>query len=140
MALTGATLGKTAMIKGFNNTLVQNYRVGYFSPKDEKKLEKTFLYYTLIGEHVQNEILGFINAGAQGNIGKADFEKIKFSYPLKFDEQVLISKSLISIDEKIELEQQAMSKLQLIKSGLMQDLLSGKVEVSVSKEEEIVKA
>lgn len=131
MALTGATLGKTAIIRGVDKPMLQNYRVGYFTPRDENKLNKLFLYYLLIGDSVQNEILGFVNTGAQGNIGKADFEKIKVIVPNSIQEQKLSSLKLQSIDQKIHTEQQALAKYQQLKAGLLQDLLTGKVEVRV---------
>ncbi|MFD2696428.1 restriction endonuclease subunit S [Mesonia sediminis] len=129
MALTGATLGKTAIIRNIDKPMLQNYRVGYFTPRDENKLNKLFLYYLLIGDSVQNEILGFVNAGAQGNIGKADFEKIKIIVPNSIQEQKLSSLKLQSIDQKIHTEQQALAKYQQLKAGLMQDLLTGEVSV-----------
>lgn len=131
MALTGATLGKTAIIRNINKPMLQNYRVGYFTPRDENKLNKLFLYYLLIGDSVQNEILGFVNTGAQGNIGKADFEKIKVIVPNSIQEQKLSSLKLQSIDQKIHTEQRALAKYQQLKAGLMQDLLTGRVEVRV---------
>ena len=131
MALTGATLGKTAIIRNVDKPMVQNYRVGYFEPKNIDVLNKLFLYYLLIGESVQNEILGFVNAGAQGNIGKADFEKISIVVPNAVDEQKLISNKLSILDSKIQTEQQALAKYQQLKAGLLQDLLTGKVAVGV---------
>ena len=131
MALTGATLGKTAIVKNIDKPLVQNYRVGYFEPKNNLVLNKSFLFFQLIGESVQNEILGFINAGAQGNIGKADFEKISIIVPSSIAEQEQIAARIASIDDKLQTEQSALSKYQQLKTGLMQDLLSGKVEVKV---------
>ncbi|MCF7791797.1 MAG: restriction endonuclease subunit S [Victivallales bacterium] len=46
-------------------------------------------------------------------------------------EQNVISNYLISIDNKIEKEEAYLNKLQKIKQGLMQDLLTGKVEVKI---------
>ena len=39
-----------------------------------------------------------------------------------------------NIDNKINIEQSALAKYQQLKAGLMQDLLTGKVEVSVAEE------
>jgi len=109
--------------------LVQNYRVGYFNPKDFDVLNKNFLYWLLVGESVQNEILGFVNAGAQGNIGKADFEKILVTVPSSTTEQKIASTKLMSLENKVKSEQTTLAKYQQLKQGLMQDLLTGKVEV-----------
>lgn len=56
------------------------------------------------------------------------------------EEQEASIKRLDSIISKIKYEESTLSKYHQIKSGLMQDLLSGKVEVSVSEEEEIINA
>ncbi|MFB4166879.1 restriction endonuclease subunit S [Virgibacillus sp. JSM 102003] len=50
-------------------------------------------------------------------------------------EQKQISKKLSSIDYKIKIEQQKLSKILEIKQGLMQDLLTGKVRVPIDNEE-----
>lgn len=52
-------------------------------------------------------------------IGKPDFE-----------EQKRISKILSTIDSQIEISQVELSKLNSLKQGLMQDLLTGKVRVN----------
>jgi type I restriction enzyme, S subunit len=49
-------------------------------------------------------------------------------------EQERISKILNNINKKIQTEQSALAKYQQLKAGLMQDLLTGNVEVSVAEE------
>lgn len=129
MALTGATLGKTAIVKNISKPLLQNYRVGHFEPKNVNQLNKTFLYYLLVGFEVQNEILGFINAGAQGNIGKADFERIRVNFP-PLPQQQKISKILSTVDNVIEKTESAIAKYQAIKQGLMHDLFTRGIDVN----------
>ena len=139
MALTGATLGKACLVQGLNGVVFQNYRVGRFEPKTrENDIVKTFLYYLLIAGELLNQIFSKVNSGAQGNIGKADFEKATFKKP-KFSEQLLIAQRLQSIDKKIGTEQNYLHKLQQIKAGLMADLLSGRKEVIVDEELETQK-
>lgn len=134
MALTGATLGKACLVHGLNGIVFQNYRVGRFEPKiKENDLDKTFLYYLLIAGELLNQIFSKVNSGAQGNVGKADFEKATFKKP-KFDEQLQIAQRLQSIDNKLQTEQNYLHKLQHIKTGLMADLMSGKKEVNVDEE------
>jgi type I restriction enzyme S subunit len=132
MALTGATLGKTAIIKNIDKALVQNYRVGYFNPKDATQLDKTFLYYSLVSENIQNEILGFINAGAQGNIGKSDFEKIEINFP-PLPQQQKIAQILTTCDALIEKTETAIAKYQAMKQGLMHDLFTRGIDVKTGK-------
>jgi type I restriction enzyme S subunit len=101
MALTGGTLGKACLVSSLTNSVLQNYRVGRFEPKiKENEIDKSFLYYTLTTEDLLNQIFNKVNSGAQGNIGKADFEKALFKKP-PFTEQKLISERLNSINYKI---------------------------------------
>ena len=137
MALTGATLGKACLVKGLNGIALQNYRVGRFEPIiRENDIDKVFLYYLLIAGELLTQIFNKVNSGAQGNIGKADFEKATFKKP-NFTEQKEIAGRLASIDSKLQVEQNYLHKLQQIKQGLMGDLLSGKKQVKVNEEEMI---
>ncbi|GEM_PF-513014 len=137
MALTGATLGKACLVKGLNGIALQNYRVGRFEPIiRENDIDKVFLYYLLIAGELLTQIFNKVNSGAQGNVGKADFEKATFKKP-NFTEQKEIAGRLASIDSKLQMEQTYLHKLQQIKQGLMGDLLSGKKQVKVNEEEMI---
>lgn len=129
MALTGATLGKACLVKGFNGIVLQNYRVGRFEPIiKENDINKEFLYYLLIAGDLLTQIFNKVNTGAQGNIGKADFEKATFKKP-PFEEQNRIAERLIVIDNKLQTEQTYLQKMQQLKKGLMEDLLSGRKKV-----------
>lgn len=131
MALTGATLGKACLVSGLSNPVLQNYRVGRFEPKiKENDIDKSFLYYTLTAGELLNQIFNKVNSGAQGNIGKADFEKALFKKP-PFTEQKLIAERLNSLNKKLQTEQDFLHKQQQIKAGLMNDLLSGKKKVTI---------
>ncbi|MBK7736142.1 MAG: restriction endonuclease subunit S [Saprospiraceae bacterium] len=134
MALTGATLGKACLVCGLSNPVLQNYRVGRFEPKiKENDIDKSYLYYTLTAGELLNQIFNKVNSGAQGNIGKADFEKAFFKKP-PFTEQKLIAERLNSLNKKLQTEQDFLHKQQQIKAGLMNDLLSGKKKVMVKEE------
>ena len=137
MALTGATLGKACLVKGLNGIVLQNYRVGRFEPIiKENDIDKEFLYYLLIAGDLLTQIFNKVNTGAQGNIGKADFEKATFKKP-PFDEQQKIAERLKAIDNKLQTEQTYLQKMQSLKKGLMEDLLSGRKQVKVEKMETI---
>ena len=134
MALTGATLGKACLVKGLNGIVLQNYRVGRFEPIiRENDMDKEFLYYLLIAGDLLTQIFNKVNTGAQGNIGKADFEKATFKKP-PFAEQQIIAARLRAIDTKLQTEQSYLQKMQLLKKGLMEDLLSGRKRVTLTTE------
>ena len=88
---------------------------------------KHFMDYDLF----QKNLTKTINASAQGGIYLGELAKQLIALPLNDEEQKIIKVRLDSIDQKIQAEQQALAKYQQVKAGLLQDLLTGKVEVSV---------
>lgn len=64
-----------------------------------------------------------------GIINKIDIAKVPVN------EQIKITKRLFSIDTKLQTEQSVLSKYQKLKAGLMQDLLTGKKEVTPDQED-----
>jgi type I restriction enzyme S subunit len=69
----------------------------------------------------------------QGTVTNLHLEEIReFLIPLPcMEEQVEISKRLAAIDSKLLNEKKSVDKYEKLKSGLMQDLLTGKVRVAV---------
>jgi len=122
MALTGATLGKTVRVTKDFGIILQNYRVGKFSPIDDT-INKDFIYYLLTSSFVQNEMLAKINTAAQGNIGKGDFNRIKIRYP-SYKVQHRIANILTTCDSVIEQTQSTIAKYKAIKQGLLHDLFT----------------
>jgi type I restriction enzyme S subunit len=124
---TEAPLGNVAQINKENIALAQ--RVIKYKGKDSS-LNNTFLKYTFLSDYFQAKIYqestGSTVLGIKGS--KLHIVKIKLPQP---EEQIKISKKLIQVDRLIKKEQKILAKHQNIKKGLMQDLLTGKVEVTV---------
>ena len=101
--------------------------------KDKMKLSNDFLYYAL-----KNFITSFLSL-AYGNvfntITRETFKEILIPLP-PLPEQQRIASILSQIDEVIEKEQAYKEKLERIKKGLMEDLLTGKVRINHLIEEE----
>lgn len=72
-----------------------------------------------------------ISTTAQPAISMASLKVMNIPYP-KLEEQNLISEKLNSLKNKIQVEKKSLTKYQQLKVGLMQDLLTGKVEVKTS--------
>lgn len=100
---------------------------------DKKELIKEFVIYYLTKTEVQNEIRLLAGLTTIPDLNHGDFLRIPFVYPPSKDEQQRIINILTSIDNKIQSEQAYFSKLTKIKTGLMQDLLTGKVRVKVEE-------
>lgn len=68
------------------------------------------------------------------SVSSTALNKLKFSCPI-LSEQDEITNRINLIESKIKSEHSTLSKYRQIKAGLMQDLLSGKVEVKVDEED-----
>jgi type I restriction enzyme S subunit len=64
-------------------------------------------------------------------ITREDLENLKIPYP-PFSEQQKIAEILFAVDKKLEIERKRKEKLERIKKGLMDLLLTGKVRVKVN--------
>lgn len=78
-----------------------------------------FVHYSL----VHKNILGYINGGTRSKLNQADLRVIPINLP-PLDEQKKISEILVSVDKVIELTDIEIGKLQNLKKGMMQDLLT----------------
>jgi type I restriction enzyme S subunit len=76
----------------------------------------------------------YSEASAQPGLSVGKIAKLHVKIPLG-KEQVQIAKRFSSIENRINTEQKSVAKFQQLKAGLMQDLLTGKVEVNVGEEE-----
>lgn len=72
----------------------------------------------------------YSEASAQPGLSVNKILKLPIVKP-QFDEQNKIAQRLLSIDEKLKIEQDYLYKLQQLKAGLMGDLLSGRKKVKV---------
>lgn len=100
---------------------------------------KPYFGYLLNFEPIQKQKAKLGQGSSVIHIYSNHLGSLKLSLPNKMEQEAIYQK-IQSISEKISFEESTLSKYYQIKSGLMQDLLSGKVEVSVSKEEEIINA
>jgi len=78
------------------------------------------------------DIRPYIVGSAQPKLNQSDAKKIKVPLP-PLEEQQKIAEILSTVDKKLELEKKRKEKLERIKKGLMNDLLTGKRRVKVGQ-------
>lgn len=131
MSLTG-NIGRVVEVKGLNGKILfQNYRVGVFYPLSDT-IYKPFIKWIMGSESILRQLNSYANQTAQANFGKQDLDKLKFNLP-SYDEQIEISNLLNTTEKVIKLNQETVLKLQLIKNGLMNDLLNGIKDINSIK-------
>ena len=93
-----------------------------------EKLNNYFLYYWM---QLNKPVFEAIAMGSTiKTIGLSYFKKIRFALPPK-NEQELAANTLLTLERKLVALSNELNKYQSVKSGLMQDLLTGKVRVKV---------
>jgi type I restriction enzyme S subunit len=121
-------LGKTAIIDK-NNEYVLNQRVGRLRLQ-ENKIDFRYLHYYTNSNVFLKQIHFFVNGTAQFYVNTPDIVGAKIAAP-PLPEQKKIAGILSTVDENIERAIDNKKKLETIKKGLMQVLLTGKVRVRI---------
>ena len=95
-----------------------------------RRVFKDFLAYVLNSQFIKKQILGFIGKAQQPKLALFRIEKIKLPLP-PLAEQQKIAEILSTVDKRLELLRSKKEKLERIKKGLMNDLLTGQRRVKI---------
>jgi len=129
IAMTGATIGKFAIIPKVNEPLLVNQRVGKFFLGSEPLNRLPFLYCSLKQQDVITEIINRGQGSAQPNISSSDIMTTPIYLPSKYfvDEFNELCKPIFEtlITNKYENEQ-----LAKLRDTLLPKLMSGEIDVS----------
>ena len=128
VASSGNTYCKTAVVRSRDLPLVMNTSVIRFKPL--QGLDYDFLLSFLKSYLFKNQIDLTITGGAQPNFGPVHLKKVVINLPPTKEEQSAISKVLSDIDSDIEQQEKKLNKYKLLKQGMMQNLLTGKVRLA----------
>jgi len=122
-------VGKTAIYKGKPSFLIHGMNLLLLRTK-KSICSPFFLIYVLKSEEVRGKIRNLSRQAVnQVSVNTFDLYNLKLILP-PLPEQQRLAEILSQIDQTIEKEEQYKEKLQKIKQGLMQDLLTGKVRVN----------
>lgn len=122
MAITGATCGNIGLLE-FEATA--NQSVVAIEPFVENYYK--FLYYLLLNQ--RNNILSLQGGSAQGGINLSSVKKFKIILPRDKEEQIAIATILAGMDSEIVELERKRDKCKMLKVGLMQQLLTGRIRL-----------
>lgn len=131
MAMTRPVISsglKVCRIKESDLPCLLNQRVGKFVLS--KEIEKDFLFHYMFTSYFIDKIKNLCSTTGQPNISSAQVETILIPVP-NIIEQSKISGILSRIDIQIEEYEDKKIKLEELKKGLMQQLLTGKIRVKI---------
>lgn len=116
-----ASIGKNAILKRAGAC---NQQINAIVPNNGHDVD--FLYYLFEGR--KQYLLGHAGITATNIISKKDFSEIYFSVPRR-SEQTAIAQALSDMDAEISSMEQKLTKYKMLKQGMIQVLLTGKIRL-----------
>jgi type I restriction enzyme S subunit len=123
-ARTGASVGKTYLYNEIDGLLVFAGFLIKVSP-NAKVLDSNYLKFLTETAYYLNWVGLMSQRSAQPGINGNEYGSFLIPKP-DLNEQIFISERLLAIQRKLQTEQTYLQKMQSLKKGLMEDLLSGK--------------
>jgi type I restriction enzyme S subunit len=121
IAITGATCGNIGFLS-FQATANQSV----IAIEPDSSNHALFLYYLLLMK--RNDILSYQTGSAQGGVNLNSIRKLELNLP-EISEQKAIAEIIDDVDKQIECLESKLHKYQMIKQGMMQALLTGKIRL-----------
>lgn len=124
IALYGATAGVVSWLAIKATT---NQAILAMPPQNRTETDARWFYWSLIFR--SRAIIKTVQGSGQPNLSKEIIDSTYIGYPLSISEQVEIRGRLDTLLRQIGSELLLLKKMKLLKQGLMQDLLTGRVPV-----------
>lgn len=128
VASSGNSWGKVSVVRKIDLPLLMNTSVIRFKPMEEERLSSKYLLQFLKSDAFKKQIALLITGSAQPNFGPYHLDRTKIATP-NINEQLRIASILSEVDKKIEEYENKKQKLEELKKGLMQQLLTGNIRV-----------
>lgn len=131
-----ADVGRSAVITNSEQGWIMSSNLMRIS-LDTTVAEPYFVYLAIVySKSIKEQIRQSVNAGGREVANSNVMGGLMFAWP-QIEEQRRIAKLAQSHDAESNIERDHLEKLRLLKTGLMQDLLTGKVRVKVDEAEEV---
>jgi type I restriction enzyme S subunit len=130
IAMTGATIGKFAIIPQHDETFLVNQRVGKFFLGKNPLDRLPFLWCLLKQDEVSNEIVNRGQGSAQPNISPTDIMTIQTLFPPE-ESLNAFNKNLKSSFETMTANAAENQKLAALRDALLPRLMSGELEIDI---------
>ncbi|HHV13919.1 MAG TPA: restriction endonuclease subunit S [Clostridiales bacterium] len=121
------TIGKVAVVPEMNKPATLSSGVFVFRVK--RGLESSYLYWVLMSS-LFSKFIEELSAGSTiKHLYQKDLKKFEFEMPSDVEEQQAIASILTAMDDELIKLEHEREKIQQIKAGAMDDLLTGKIRL-----------
>ena len=123
------TIGKVALVPKLDKPATLNS--GVFVFRTNEQLLPVFLY-RILSSSIFKEFIDTLSAGSTiKHLYQKDLKNFEFFIPTDTNEQAAISSILTSMDEEILALEEEKDKMEKIREGAMDDLLSGRIRLKL---------
>ena len=132
MCLTGGTIGKIIKVGKVDEPLLQNYRVGHFSPIDSQSMGNNYMFYLMSSEVIVGQIFYDVRETGQPNIGMEDMNRMRICIPPISEQQQIVEyldEQTQLIDKTISIEKKRIELLKEYRQSLISEVVTGKRKV-----------
>lgn len=126
-SIAGA-LGRVAIVNDEILPANTNQALAIIRLKKETEIDLKHLFYFLNSNKIQTLILATNVQGAQANLSLQNISDLPVEYPSKL-EQTHIAQILSDMDAEIEVLEKKLDKYKMLKQGMMQTLLTGRIRL-----------
>lgn len=123
---TGSTVGKTAIVERLPEKATVNPQIVVLK---NVCIAKPFLGYTMQSKAIQRQLSAAVVGGALPTLSQKQIEGFQFPIPAVSAEQEFIAAVLADMDEEIAALETWLAKTCQVKTGMMQELLTGRIRL-----------
>ncbi len=131
----GERLGIASLVE--KEVVCLGQRVMHFRPQEG--VDSTYLVWVMNAPFFYSQALFSVSSTTSPHINIVDIKEFLLCRPTS-EEQRKIGRILASHTARVNSEKSQLEKLRTLKTGLMQDLLTGKVRVKIDESEEVLEA
>ena len=132
-----ADVGRSAVILELHKGWIMSSNLMRIS-LDQAKVNSAYLQSQLAYDsRVRAQIRATVNSGGRDVANSQILNRLIFAWPQPSEQRIILN-VVKAFDAKIQTEKQCLHKLMKQKSGLMRDILTGRVSVNVPKQEEVL--
>lgn len=126
-------VGLTTVInKDLENTVYSGFLIRF---RDDGTLNKEYKVHCFFEEGFRKKIIESSTVSANTNINQSVLKMLEIKIPSSHDEQTAIAKILSAMDNEIQELERKLMKYKMLKQGMMQSLLTGKIRLTSKKNE-----
>ncbi len=120
----------TVILNSLSDTVYSGFLIRF---RDNGILSDEYKVHCFYEEGFRKRLVDNSTVSANTNINQGVLKKLEIKIPTSKDEQIAIAEILTGMDNEIDILESKLLKCRMMKQGIMQDLLNGKIRINQEK-------